>query len=529
MKFLLAAFLALQANAAPKKGGVFKFAIRVHPETLNPITAHDNYSLLPLRWMSESLLVHDPDTYAWAPALATKYEVSKDGRTYTFELRQGVRFHDGSDMTAEDVAYSFDPQRSHAYGVASELAVLGNFDKVEVLGKYKIRFHAKKALFSNLQDLALKLIVPKHVYEGKSPTKMTTTVVGTGPYRLKEYQQGVRLILEANPDWWGRALAVNKDRYGFDSIIVRFVSDESLKLEMLEKGDLDFAEISADSALKRTLGKPWGEKVFVKKAQHAGLFTTQQSIFVNLRNPMFEGVKTRRALQLLLNRRLLNEKLRGGVSVEATGPWHRLSEYADPSLKPMGFDVKEAARLLREDGWEDPDHTGVLHRVKNGVRQDFRFTLLLPVRDHEKYLTIFQADLKHAGIDMQLRNSDHTLFMKLLDEQKFEAYIIGRGWPGVIDFNPKCEWGSAFTGVREDNNIGYKNAEVDRLMDLAEAEFDRGKRVRLLRKVYRLIAEDQSQVFYFSEDRAYYAHSARLKVDQPSRKYELGIDNWWIE
>lgn len=515
---------------AVKKGGTFKYCIRVSPETLNPITAHDNYSLLPLHWMSESLLARDPDTYAWVPMLAVKYDVSKDGRTYTFDLRHGVQFHDGVEMTADDVEFSIDVHRAASiYGVTGYTDGMRNFDRIEVLGKHRIRIHAKKPLFSNLQDLATLLIVPKHIYNTNEPTKRAATVIGTGPYRMKEYHQGMRMRLEANPEWWGRELPENKERFNFGEILVRFVQDENLRLDMLEKGDLDFTELSLDAALKRTKGTIWGDKVILEKAQHAGIYTTQQSLFLNLRSPLFAGVKTRKALQLLLNRKMLNDKFRSGLSPEATGPWHRLSEYSDPKIKPIAYDEKEAARLLKEDGWADPEHEGILHRVKDGVRQDLRFGMIFTLRDQEKFLTLYQGDLKRAGIDMQLRQTDWSLFMKLMDDHKYDAYIVGRGWPGVIDFNPKYEWSSAFTGPNQGNNIGYKNAEVDKILDKAELEFDRKKRIRLIQKAYRLIAEDQSQILMFSDDRAYYAHTSRVKVERPSLRYDLGIDNWWIE
>ena len=523
------AFSYSSQSQADVKGGTFKYALSVHPVTLNPITAADNYSLEVMPWMVETLLTRDENTYEWQPALAESYEISKDKQTIYFTLRKDVRFHDGSLLTAEDVAFSVRVHQITLYGASAELENFKTFDRIEIQDPLHIRFHADKALFSNLETLATVPIVPKKVYEKKADmARLNRTITGTGPYKLKQYHMGYRLLLEANSKWWGRSLPEFKDKFNFGEILVRFVEDDHLKIQMLEKGELDYAGISLTTMMNNTNKEPWGTKFFAEKASPANLFTSQSSYFINLRKPIFSGLKTRQALQMLLDRKLINDKLRYGKSVLATGPWHRLGDYSDSSVEPVEYNEAKARKLLKEDGWIQNEE-GLLHKVINDKDTVFRFTFMFPRRDLEKELTIFQGSLKQAGIQMDLQQVDWSVFIKNLDELQYDAFVVGRGWPWVIDFNPKSEWNSKFIEKGKGNNIGYQNKEVDALMDQAELEWDRPRRMKLLKKVYKLAAKDQSQIFTFSEPASYYAHSSRLKIVKPYYKYSIGINNWWIE
>jgi len=516
--------------AAVRKGGDFKYALRVHPITLNPITAADNYSVSAKNWMVESLLTHDPETYEWIPLLARAYEVSKDGKVITFDLRPGVSFHDGSPFTADDVEFSFSVYTSGLYSETGKRDDLENFEKVEILGPLKIRFTAKKPVFSNLSLLAGLPIVPKAIYSKKSEAaRLNREVIGTGPYRFKQFDLNVRLILEANPKWWGRSLPEYKDKFNFARIIIRFVEDESLRLQMIEKGDLDYVELTSESYRTRTSNPPWGQTVFARQGDFRSAYTTQRSLFLNLRSPLFASVKTRRALQMLLNREFLNEKFYDGKAVLATGPWHRLSDYADPKIQPVPFDPARARVLLAEDGWSDQDQDGVLEKNIAGKRIPFSFLFTYPGRDFEKFLSIYQADLKNAGIEMKLQMQDWTLFVRNINDLKFDGYIIGRGWPGVVDFNPRLEWSSEFIERGGGNIIGYKSERADRLMEQAELERNRPKRVKLLQQVYAQAAQDQSQIFLFSDINTFFAHRSRIKMKKLNYQYDLGLDYWWIE
>ena len=483
-----------------------------------------------MRWIVESLLTRHEDDYTWVPLLAKSYEVSTDQKTFTFTLRQGVQFHDGSEMTAEDVAFSFNVHKSDLYGTSMTQTILDNLLGIEVLDKYTIRFQLKEPRFTDFHTIAVMPIVAKSLYGNKENTaKLNKTVVGTGPYKLKQYVIGDHLTLMRNPQWWGRDLPFFKYKFNFDQIYMRFVSDELAKLQMLQSGSLDYAGISLNSVTTKTQSPPWGEKVFVERANHLGVFTTQASLFLNLRKPIFASLKTRQALQMLLNREWLNQTIRGGLSVLATGPWHSLNEFADPSVKPVQFQMEKAQRLLRQDGWQDRNGDGILEKELNGQLTEFRFQVYYPIRDHEKYLTVYQSDLKKAGIVLDMQLMEWNLFLKKIDNLDFDGYIVGRGFPGKVDFDPSDEWHSKNIGPKQGNATGYQNPKVDVLLLKNQIEPDRGRRLKILREAYRLISADAPQIFLFNEREMYLARTRRVKFEKVNYKYLLGVDYWWLD
>lgn len=520
---------AILTNSVYAESGHFRYNLNVNPETLNPITTHDNYSNEILPWIAESLLRRDPKTYEWRPSLATAFEMSKDKKAYTFTLREGVKFHDGTPLTAEDVEFSLNVYGTNLYGAANQRPSLENMEKVEVLDKYKLRITMKTPKFDSLHSLATVPIVPKATYGNKdNVARMNKTVIATGPYRLKEYQDGVRLILEANPDWWGRSEPYFKDKYNFKKITIRFGLDDEYKILAVQKGDIDYATISMTAYLTRTSGADWGKKYFAEKVENKTVATTQNSFFINLRKPIFKDKRVRQALQLLFNREDMNQKFQGGLSILATGPWSRLNEYADHEVLPLLFDPKKASELLKQAGWKDSDQDGILDKEIDGKKVDFKFSVLIAARDWEKYMTIYQSDLQKAGIKLDIVQQDWPLFVKNLDSQNFDAYIIGRGFPGVIDFDPLAEWHSSQDRKNGNNPIGFRNARADKLLEKAQVEFDRKKRIKLLAEVYRIAAEEQSQVFMFSGRYFFYVRSARVKFERPSQEYSLGIEDWKV-
>ena len=229
----------------------------------------------------------------------------------------------------------------------------------------------------------------------------------------------------------------------------------------------------------------------------------------------------------MLNREFINDKLGFNYNKLATGPWISWSEYADSSIKPLLFNPKKAAALLRLAGWEDTNKDGVLEKDFDGRRKDFAFTVLAisGSSNLDKYLTIFQEDLKRAGIRLSIQFLDWTALSSLMDERKFDAMFFGDGFDVDIDARP---WHSDSIKKGRYNYIGYSNPKVDRLIEEAERRLDRKKRIKILRKVYRLIANEVPCLFVFDYPYGFYAINRRIHTPKPSFKYTLGREFWSI-
>ena len=494
------------------------------PETLHPIRSTDAYASIIHGHVLDSLLERDTNTYELKPHLAEKWHINKDHTIFTFTIRQDVKWHDGQPLTARDIAFSFEARKNPSFGGYHYLPYFENIESVKVLDKHRVQFKANKKYFNNLSVLGITMeIIPEHIYKDKDK-KLGKTLIGSGPYIFKQYLQGKHILLEQNEDWWGRNLKPNQHR--IKKIMFRFIKDETSQLMRMAAGDLDFLWLRPETYMKKTNRPPWGESITKKEVSNK-----QPSgygyIGWNLKNLLFQNKKTRKALAHLMNRELINEKFHYNKEKLATGPWYSWSDYADQSILPVSFDPEMARQLLKEAGWVDTNKDGVLEQTINGKTTHFRFTLIFPNKEREKFLTIYKEELKKSGIDMSLRLMDWSAFVKLITEKKFEAVTLG--WSGgSVDMDPKQIWHSKSAIHKGSNFISYSNPEVDQLIDEGRMETDRKKRIKIFKKVYRLIAEDYPYLFLFNSPSQFYGYNKKVTMEKETHTYDIGIKYWQL-
>jgi len=528
------AFSAPQTMGSPnaKFGGQFKYNLGERPTTLNPLSSTDYYASVVQGYVLETLFDRDIDTYEWRPNLASSYTVSKDGLSFEFTLRDGVKWHDGKPLTVADVKFSFDAimHPKNKYKTAHMKPYFESIKEAVVTGPNKIQFVAKQKYFKNFESIATMTIVPKHIYE--NPTKaqekqLNKTLIGTGPYKFVKMEKEKGITLDANKDWWARKDPTRAGENNYASFLMRFVKDTTIEVQRLEKGDLDFISLTAEQYEQKTKGPNWGKSVSKVKTKN---ISPKGYGFIgwNLADEKFKSVNVRKALYHLINRDLMIEKFRFGYSVPATGPWYVQSEYADQSVKAIKYDPKLALELLRAEGWKDTDGDKILDKEINGKKVPFSFTILEPSQEFVKYLTIFKEDAKQAGIDVNVKVVEWNTFIKLMDEKKFEALRLG--WSaGSVDNDPKQIWHSASSGEGGSNFINYNNPVVDKLIDEARETMEKPARIKVLKKVYKMIAEDYPYAFLFNDDTLFYAHTKHMKRAKDTYNYGVGITYWWIE
>ncbi|PIS10612.1 MAG: peptide ABC transporter substrate-binding protein [Bdellovibrio sp. CG10_big_fil_rev_8_21_14_0_10_47_8] len=514
-----------QANAVI--GGNYVINIRGEPPTIHPITSTDLYASNVHEYTLSTLLVHDMKTYEWKPMMAEKWNISKDGKVFTFWLRKDMTFHDGHPVTAEDVKFSFDAIFDPKYQAADKIPYYEGISKVEVVDPYQVKFYTKEVYFLNFETAAGMYIIPKHIYSDiEKSKKMNKELVGAGPYKIEKFEKGQRIVLKRYDKWFGNQMPEMKGHFNFDTVTLRFVNDENVYLEMLNKGDLDYDDLSPEQYTKKTSEGNWGKSVLKYKVSNV-MPKGYRYVGWNLENPLFKDRDVRYALAHLMNRSAMISKFRYDLSVMATGPTEIYSDYASPKAKPILFDPKKARDLLTKAGWRDSDKNGVLDKEINGKKVEFRFTLLHSNKEYEKYLTFYKEDLKKAGIDMDIKYLEWNSFLKLLDESKFEAVSLG-WWPG-IEFDPKPQWHSSSAVAGGSNFIHYKVPEVDQWIDQGRKELDRKKRIVIFRKIYQRIADDAPYVFMFNEKYYLYANSARTQKSADTLKYAIGMEYWWLK
>ena len=151
-------------NAQAPQGGTFYLNISAEPPTLNPITSTDAYASRVQGYVMDNLMERDEDTYEWQPSLAEKAETSADGRTFTFTIRRGAKFHDGKEITAEDVKFSFDVIFNDEFQAFRQRPYYENIDSATIIDPYTVAFTAKNKYFGNFNAVAGLTVLPKHVY-----------------------------------------------------------------------------------------------------------------------------------------------------------------------------------------------------------------------------------------------------------------------------------------------------------------------------------------------------------------------------
>ena len=516
----------IQKQSIEQGSSVFYRRLSAQPESLHPIRASDAFSSRIREYIVERLLTRNLESNELEPALAENWEISPDYKTYTIYLRKGVLWHDGKPLTSEDVHFSFSAYTDVSYGGAHYLSYLENIEKAEIINAHTIKFYAKKKHYGSFEKFILTLgIIPKHIYQDPK-AKLNRSLIGSGPYLLAEYDRNKKIVLKKNKNWWGNT--VKKDEHRFSQIVFRIIPSDNDALLRMEQGQLDFMSLNSESYFKKTLKPPWGDRILKKQIKN---LTPKSYSFVawNLTNPLFQDRKVRRALSHLMNRKLMNEKFYNNAYALTAGPIHTQSKYA-VGVQPILFSPKKALKLLKEAGWSDSDQNGILDKNINGRKVEFQWTLLFPNKSIEKHLTIYQEDLKKAGLKMSLKQLEWVSFVKAMDERNFSAITLA--WsPGSSDddWYPKQIWHSESIANKGSNFISYSNPKVDQLIDSAETEMDPVKRGKILKALYKTIAEDAPYSFMFNPDYHFYAHSKKVKMMQPTYPYGIGSKFWWFE
>lgn len=511
-----------------KVGNAIYFNIGGEPSTLSPLSSTDGYSTAVQAYIFEGLLDRDLDTHEWKPALATEWKVSPDKRVFDFKLREGVKWHDGKEFTAEDVKYSYDVIYTDDYKAIQARVYYDSIKEVQVLSKYEVRFIVKDDYFQNFDYCAGIQVLPKHFFSLPENKKdFGKKLIGTGPYMLTKYDKGQKIILIKNPDWWGNNVESEKTSWTVPKMVLRFSSEENVSLELLKKGDIDFLGLRPEGFLKKTVGDVWEKKITKVQTENK---TPKGYNFIafNFKHPILKDLQVRKALSMLFNRPLMLEKFEYNLSEPATGPIYVQSDYVDKSVKPVSYDPAAAVKILNAAGWKDSDKNGTLDKVINGKKTDLAFTILEPSQEMMKYLTVFKEDASKAGVDISIKNVEWNSFIKLLDERNFDAVRLAWGGGGV-DIDLKQIWHSSSSAGTGSNFISYSNKEVDKLIDQYRVLYEKEQRIPYLQKAHKLIAEDYPYIFFFNMKYSLYAHSNRVQKPKDTFVYGLGQQYWNIK
>ncbi|UYM06669.1 ABC transporter substrate-binding protein [Solicola gregarius] len=435
-------------------------AIGGEPDQLDPHKTSSYFSFQVLENVYDTLVEPD-ENLEMQPALAKSWTQSKDQLTWTFTLRDGVTFHDGSDFTAEDVVYSFNRITRNDLPNAYRFAAV---KEVTAVDPHTVRIDVKAPtpnLLSSIGGFKGVAIVDKANVESGD---ITTKPVGTGPYALTDFTSGDHIDLEANEDYWGGAPKIPSIRY-------RFIAEGATAIAALKAGEIAWTD-SIPPQQVESLSE--GDDVNV------GVVPSNDYWYLalNEKRKPFDDVRVRQAIAYAIDRDDIAQVTSYGnaevnqLAIPKDSAWY--TEYDTYSL-----DQEKARDLLDEAGVEDLE-------MELMVSSDYPETV--------DAAQVIADSLSEVGIDLKIRSLD---FGTWLDEQsKGNFDMLYMGWLGNID--PDDFYYSQHHTDGADNAQGYSNPKVDRLLDSARTETDEDKRQQLYDEAATTIADEASYIYLYN-------------------------------
>ncbi len=448
------------------------------------------------------------------PALAERWEISDDGRTYTFHLRRGVKFTDGTPFTADAVKKNIDAvlanRTRHAW-----LDMINEIESSEALDEHTWRLHLKHPYFPALIELGLsrpfRFISPACMKNGGTKDGVSC-LAGTGPWVLDEHKDQQYAVFRRNEAYWGEKPIVPAVRWNV-------VPDTQTMLMALEKGEIDLV-FGAD-------GDQLTGDAFKKLAQEGRLNTAvsepiaSRAILVNSNRPITRDVRVREALAYAFNRQAVVDGILNGTEAPAMTLFAKNVPYCDIALKERGYDPKRAAAILDEAGWR-PGADGV--RVKDGARLslDFYFNAN---NAHEKTIAeAMQGDLRVIGVELRVIGEEKQAY---LDRQRTGEFDLQYSLSWGAPYDPQSYLSSWRIPAHGDyqSQIGLADkAHIDALVTDLMTEADEAERAKMIREVLVRITDAAVYIpVSYSRTKAVYSNALK-DVSFAVTQYEIPFE-----
>jgi peptide/nickel transport system substrate-binding protein len=520
-RVLVAAVIVLVACPAafaqsPKRGGILRIAEREAPG-LDP---HLSISFLTHSYVSftYSQLVRFPNgpeqkhaaDFSILPDLAEKWSVSKDGRVYTFNLRKGVHFHqkppvNGREVVAEDVKFSLDRFMAKS-GFKSRFDPVQSIDVVD---KHTVRIALKEPYAPFLNHLAnpsFCAILPREVEEKFKDYNHPDAVIGTGPFVLRSYDKGVKVVYERNPNYFMKGLPY------LDGVVIEITPDAAARVALLRSGKVELPHIwgwtspEEGKSLQKT-----NPELFVVPHQVIG----QGFIYLRTDQPPFNDVRVRRAVSLAIDRKAWNDALLFGEGCIDSGPipcamkdWKLEASKIDPAKARylVGHDPAEARKLLAEAGQGKGFTTPMFHWPG----------YVVPWRS---YYELAADNLSKIGITVELKPEEYGKYISTTALGKFEKMAMGPSTPftEVDDF-----LFGRFYPELPTNQSHVADAELSRMLVAQRREMDPRKRKQIVDDIQRYLA-DKAYYVYVPQWPQYIAHPPYVKGFKHHDGYGIGM------
>jgi peptide/nickel transport system substrate-binding protein len=528
---VLAALLALTAapgvTAQEQPAGKLTFTVGIinDVDSLNPFIGilAETYEVWAL--MYDYLVGYSQKDFSPVPGLAESWAVSDDELTWTYKIRQGVKWSDGQPLTAKDAAYTFNRIMKGTFEQTNYGNYVGNIEKVTAPDDATLVMTTKEPSPSMLR-LAVP-ILPEHIWKDIDEKEVSTfdnekNAVGSGPFKLEERSTGQFVRLSANKSYWAGAPKI-------DEVVYRVFNNADAQLQALKKGEIDFAD-QLDPAPFNSLQDTPG--ITTVPGKYSGFnelaFNTGAALDtgepIGDGHPALKDKRLRQAIAHAVDKQALVERVFGGYATAATGIIPALYAnltYQPPDGETFNFDLAEANRLLDEAGYRDSDGDKVREMPDGGRPLRFRLLARQESNTSQQSVQFIQGWLRDIGIATEVKVVEENRLTEIIGQGEFDMFE----WGWVVEPDPDYQLSTFTCGSRSYKSGGdvlanlsdsfYCNPAYDKLYDQQKVTIDAAKRTEIVKQMQKMLYDDAPYVVtaYYDDPQAY--RSDRFTGFQP--------------
>jgi peptide/nickel transport system substrate-binding protein len=459
---------------------VFKFASNLTPTSLDTAIEGWHYTRLGI---CETLIGIDYDCKS-SPMLAKSWEVSDDGLTWTFQLRDDVKFHDGTALTAEMAKTSL--ERTFKKVVSFRTLPLKEITAPDEHTLVIAMTKPFAPLIGYLASDASAIIAPASLNENDEMVKP----VGTGPFKFDSWVSKESITAVKFDDYWGAKPKIEK-------VICLSVPEGKTRETMLRAGEVDMA-----FALSHDVGQALKKDSAFTVYSPTRVGRTNQ-LMLNTKKSPLDDVNVRNALNYSIDRDLICKSLMAGLVQTAAGPFPAGYPWANQNIKPFDYNLEKAKSLLEEAGWSDSDKDGV--REKAGKKLELGLFTYSKRPELPSIAEALKDQLGKAGIKVTVNILDESAINAQARDGKVDIFLISRS----MSFNDPDAWAADFlTGSTYQVYMNYDSADVVSLINKGRETMDNAERKKIYDEIQEMVLKDAPAVYI-----TYYTNVTAVQSD----------------
>ncbi|NRR04993.1 ABC transporter substrate-binding protein [Brevibacillus sp. RS1.1] len=497
----------------PKKGGTITMGYQMEPDTLDPQKTSLPAGNFVGSMLGGSLLILDPFTFELKPHLAESYTISEDGKTMTFKIRSGVKFHDGTPLTAEVFKQSY--ERALDPKTASPVTGpdVSSIKSISAPDDSTLIFHLDEpspSLLSNLSYSGYQQPISVEA-RNKYGNELGRNPVGVGPWKFESWKTGESITLVRNDEYkWAAPFALNQGPVRPDKFVLKFIQDNQTMMAALDSGTIDIATVPPKDAKKY---KDHKDFTVLEGMQPAEYF-----IGMNLENEILQDVRVRKALNLAINKDALIMADLQGEGVPVYGPIPPTMIGYDAAVEQYGYkyNADQARQLLEEAGWK-PNAQGI--REKDGKT----LSLTMLIEETNPGHQLVQSMFKEIGVEVYIQKYESATALEQALKGEFDLFSTSHGSvdPDILHL---LLHSSQIGGL---NFFRLSDQQLDSLLNKGRTTTDQVLRQQVFTDIQKRIVEQAYWIPLYSA-KTFVVVSNRIQGVKPNPLASLIIQDMWV-